>query len=101
MQMRQSYGDLYRNRIAAFCELSFRVSAPEGNAPILSRRVAEPGRQAPRPKAVTFNKLRTQRASATSKWEGIHESWRRDEAGHRSAESRRQSRNCSAAHGRA
>jgi len=59
MQMRQSYGDLYRNRIAAFCELSFRVSAPEGNAPILSRRVAEPGRQAPRSKVGTFKAPQT------------------------------------------
>src|SRR5215471_17776318 len=100
MQMWQSYGDLYRNKIAAGCGLSVRASPPEHNVPILSRRVAEPGRQAPRFKPGTFNAPSSQRASARSKWEGIYESWRRDDAGHRGAESGRQSQNCGAAHGR-
>src|SRR6516225_3954073 len=100
MQMRQSYGDVYRNWIAAFCELPLRVSAPERNVPIFVTLGRGTGTAGAAFQGWHIQGTTNQQAPVRSKSEGIHESWRRDDAGHRGAESRRQSRNCSAAHGR-
>jgi len=90
MQMRQSYGDLYRNKIAAFCGLlPFAFPLRRGMSPFCHAGSRNRGGRPRVLKLAHSTHHQPNERRVRSKWEGIYESWRRDDAGHRGAESRR------------